>query len=144
MQPHVKHIDVYIRTPVWFVSIAGNDGNGTEVSTFNYASAPCERMLLISTKYTKEQREEFKADTKALVAHAKHLETEMNALWALFFKDSEGQKAAQELFRNRMSEFIKDKRLLKGITPKFSIGCRRITPGISTLPRYFIDLTKFR
>ena len=28
-----------------------------------------------------------------------------------------------------MAEFIKDERLLKGFTPKFELGCRRITPG---------------
>jgi hypothetical protein len=109
MQPYVKHIDVYVRTAVWFISIAGNNGAG-EI-------------------YTEEQRNQFRADTNALVKHAKHLESEMNALWELFFTDSESQKGAQKIFRNRMEEFIKDKRLLEGFTPKFSIGCRRITPG---------------
>jgi hydroxyversicolorone monooxygenase len=109
MQPFVKHIEVYVRTAVWFISIAGNNGAG-EV-------------------YTEEQRNRFRADTKELVKHAKHLETEINAIWDLFFTDSATQKAAQELFGNRMAEFIKDERLLKGFTPKFAIGCRRITPG---------------
>lgn len=35
----------------------------------------------------------------------------------------------QEMFKARMAEFIKDKRLLEGFTPKFGVGCRRITPG---------------
>jgi cation diffusion facilitator CzcD-associated flavoprotein CzcO len=109
MQPYVKHIDVYVRTAVWFISIAGNNGEGEA--------------------YTEEQRNQFRADIKALVKHAKYLENEMNALWELFFTDSASQKQAQELFRTRMEEFIKDKRLLEGFTPKFSIGCRRITPG---------------
>ncbi|PMD27582.1 flavin-binding monooxygenase-like protein [Hyaloscypha hepaticicola] len=109
MQPFVKHIDVYVRTAVWFISIAGNNGAG-EV-------------------YTEEQRNRFRADTKELVKHAKHLETEINAIWDLFFTDSATQKAAQETFGKRMAEFIKDERLLKGFTPKFAIGCRRITPG---------------
>ena len=93
----------------WFISIAGNNGAG-EI-------------------YTEEQRTLFRADTKELVKHAKHLETEINAIWSLFFTDSEVQKEAQKTFGNRMAEFIKDERLLKGFTPKFSIGCRRITPG---------------
>jgi hypothetical protein len=109
MQPFVKHIDVYVRTAIWFISIAGNNGAG-EI-------------------YTDEQREQFRADTKELVKHAKYLETEINALWSLFFTDSEVQKEAQKTFKNRMAEFIRDERLLKGFTPKFSIGCRRITPG---------------
>lgn len=28
-----------------------------------------------------------------------------------------------------MAEWIKDERLLKGFTPNFAIGCRRVTPG---------------
>lgn len=109
MQPFVKHIDVYVRTAVWFISIAGNDGLGTE--------------------YTEDQRKEFRSDMEALVKHAKYLEGQMNALWAMFFKDSEAQQQAKELFGQRMAEYIKDKRLLKGFTPEFSIGCRRVTPG---------------
>jgi hypothetical protein len=53
----------------------------------------------------------------------------MNGLWSLFFTGSEGQKEAQKVFGDRMAEFIQDPRLLKGFTPKFAIGCRRITPG---------------
>jgi cation diffusion facilitator CzcD-associated flavoprotein CzcO len=109
MQPFVKHIDVYVRTAIWFISIAGNNGAG-EI-------------------YTEEQRNQFRADTKELVKHAKHLETEINAIWDLFFTDSETQKAAQQIYKNRMAEFIRDERLLEGLSPKFPIGCRRITPG---------------
>jgi hypothetical protein len=110
MQPYVKHIDVYVRTAVWFINIAGNNGSG-EI-------------------YTEEQRNEFRADTKALVKHAKYLEDQINGLWSMFFTDSGAQKEAAEVFGARMREFIKDERLLKGFTPKFQVGCRRITPGI--------------
>ena len=109
MQPYVKHIDVYVRTAVWFISIAGNNGVGEP--------------------YTAEQRKEFRTDTGALVKYAKYLEDQLNALWEVFFTSSEGQKEAQRVFGDRMAEFIKDKRLLQGFTPKFAIGCRRITPG---------------
>lgn len=109
MQPYVKHIDVYVRTAVWFISIAGNNGAG-EV-------------------YTEEQRKEFRDDPKALLKHAKYLEDQINGIWDIFFTSSEGQKQAQKMFGDRMAEFIKDERLLKGFTPKFAIGCRRITPG---------------
>ncbi|KAF9773313.1 hypothetical protein IL306_008911 [Fusarium sp. DS 682] len=53
----------------------------------------------------------------------------MNNLWGLFYTNSERQESARELFRQRMAEFIKDERLLKGFTPKFELGCRRVTPG---------------
>ena len=48
------------------------------------------------------------------MAHAKDIEDQVNGLWDMFFSGSEAQKGAQELFRNRMAEFIKDKRLLEG------------------------------
>jgi hypothetical protein len=109
MQPFVKHIDVYVRTAVWFISIAGNNGAG-EI-------------------YTEEERKEFRNDTKALLKHAKYLEDQVNGLWDLFFTNSEAQAIAKKMFGDRMKEFIKDERLLEGFTPKFAIGCRRITPG---------------
>lgn len=34
MQPFVKHMDIFIRTPVWFVEIAGNDGKNIECECY--------------------------------------------------------------------------------------------------------------
>lgn len=109
MQPYVKHIDVYVRTAIWFAKIAGNDGRGKE--------------------YTPEEREKFRNDLHALVEHAKSIENQINDLWDMFFRDSEANKAFQIQFTARMEDLIKDKRLLEGLTPKFSLGCRRVTPG---------------
>ena len=87
-------------------------------------------MANLSTEiYTEEERLAFREDTGKLVKHAKQLEEGLNALWEIFFTDSQAQKDAQAMFAERMREFIKDERLLKGFAPKFSIGCRRITPG---------------
>lgn len=63
------------------------------------------------------------------MAHAKDIEDQVNGLWGAFYSDTEAQKMGQEMFKQRMAEFIKDKRLLEGFTPKFGVGCRRITPG---------------
>ncbi|KAF2092546.1 FAD/NAD(P)-binding domain-containing protein [Rhizodiscina lignyota] len=109
MQPHVKHMDVFIRTGVWFVQIANNYGQNHEYST--------------------EEKEKFRTQPEELVKHAKSIENQINGLWGTFYTGSEAQKKAQELFRARMAEFIKDERLLKGFTPKWEVGCRRVTPG---------------
>lgn len=103
MQPHAKHLDIFVRTGVWFVQIANNYGQNKE--------------------YSQEERDEFRNDPKKLVAHAKDIEDQVNGLWGAFYAGSDGQKAAQQLFRERMKEFIKDERLLKGFTPKFEVGC---------------------
>ena len=61
------------------------------------------------------------------MAHAKDIEDQVNGLWGMFYSDTEAQQMGQEMFRQRMSEFIKDKRLLDGFTPKFGLGCRRVS-----------------
>ncbi|KAF2790345.1 FAD/NAD(P)-binding domain-containing protein [Melanomma pulvis-pyrius CBS 109.77] len=109
MQPYVKHMDIFVRTGVWFIQIANNYGQNKE--------------------YSQEERDRFRNNPKELVAHAKDIEDQINGLWDLFYTGSEAQKGAQEMFRARMRELIKDDRLYKGFNPKFEVGCRRVTPG---------------
>lgn len=104
MQPHTKHMDVFVRTGVWFVQIANNFGQNKE--------------------YTEEEKDNFRHNIKEMVAHAKNIEDQINGLWSLFYSGSEAQKGAQEMFRARMKEFLKDERLLEGFTPKFEVGCQ--------------------
>jgi hydroxyversicolorone monooxygenase len=97
-------MDVFVRTGVWFVQIANNHGQNKE--------------------YSQDERDAFRNDPKELVAHAKDIENQINGLWGAFYADSEAQKGAQDMFRARMKEHIKDERLLQGFTPKFAVGCK--------------------
>jgi hydroxyversicolorone monooxygenase len=108
MQPHAKHLDVFVRTPVWFVQIANNFGA-------NHA-------------YTDDQRQSYR-DPYQIVEHAKSIEDQVNGLWGTFFKNASAQKEGQKALKARMAEFLKDERLLEGFTPSWGIGCRRVTPG---------------
>ncbi|KAG8623709.1 hypothetical protein KVT40_008685 [Elsinoe batatas] len=110
MQPHVKHTDVFVRTGVWFVVLANNSHGSNEV-------------------YADEKKELFRTHPGELVGHAKDIEDQVNGLWGSFYEDTPAQALAQETFRKRMREFIKDERLLEGFTPTFGLGCRRVTPG---------------
>ncbi|PSK43626.1 hypothetical protein B9Z65_7140 [Elsinoe australis] len=110
MVPHVKHMDIFVRTGVWFVIIA-NNSHGT------------------NEEYEAEKKTLFRTQPRELVAHAKDIEDQVNGLWGSFYEGTEAQEQAQQIFRARMAEFIKDERLLKGFTPTFGLGCRRITPG---------------
>lgn len=94
---------------VWFVSIADNVG--------------------VNNEYTPEQKETFHKDPNKLVEHAKFIEDQINGLWGSFYKNSTAQAEGKKMLAARMAEFIKDERLLKGFTPKWGFGCRRITPG---------------
>ncbi|KAG7284368.1 hypothetical protein NEMBOFW57_010741 [Staphylotrichum longicolle] len=110
MQPHAKHLDVFVRTAIWFGVLAGNSGSQAK-------------------EYTPAEREEFRRNPAALVAHAKAIEDAVNGTWGAFYRGSKAHEMASGYFRNRMGEMIKDERLREGFTPKFGFGCRRITPG---------------
>ena len=104
MQPYVKHLDVFVRTGVWFVEFAGNFGH--------------------NKVYTDDEIKEFRRDANRLVAHAKQIESSVNVIWPALYSGSEMQKGAQDLFRNRMKDIIKDERLFEGFNPKFELGCK--------------------
>ncbi|KAK6216043.1 hypothetical protein LQW54_003817 [Pestalotiopsis sp. IQ-011] len=108
MQPHVEHMDIFVRTGVWFAQIANNYGQNHE--------------------YSREDKQKFR-DPAEQAAHAKNIEDQINGLADVFYSSSETQQAAQDFCRNWMADHIKDERLLQGFTPKFEAGCRRLTPG---------------
>ncbi|KAL0255031.1 hypothetical protein SLS55_009558 [Diplodia seriata] len=109
MQPHVGHLDVFVRTGVWFVQLTDN----------------AEKIV----EYADETKDEFRREPRKLVEHAKGIEDQVNAIFEVMFEKSEKQAKAQEAMRARMKEMIGDPRLVEGFTPKFQLGCRRVTPG---------------
>ena len=111
MQPHAKHLHVYVRTPVWFTTIADNDGN--------------------NFPYTDEQISERRANHKKLVGDAHYIESQINTAAGLkaFMTNSLEAKLSRQLFSGRMKERIKDPELLRQMLPSFTPGCRRVTPG---------------
>jgi len=109
MQPHVGHMDLFIRTGTWFIQVANNFGHNKE--------------------YSEEEKEQFRRDLKKCLDHSKEIEQNVNGLFSAFFSGSEAQQMAQKYFRARMAEIIKDERLLKGFTPTWEIGCE--SPRVS-------------
>nr|POE63579.1 putative sterigmatocystin biosynthesis monooxygenase stcw [Quercus suber] len=110
-------------------------GSGASSIQTIYAADSSRRFVQIANnfgqnkEYDEQERNEFRHNPKALVAHAKDIEDQVNGVWGSFYSGTEAQKMGEEHFRKRMAEHIKDKRLLEGFTPNFGIGCRRITPG---------------
>ena len=105
MQPHVKHMDVFVRTPVWFVQIAENYGNNHE--------------------YSEEDKANFRAHPEKLVEHIKALEDLFNSRWNHNIVGTPEQKAFKAMVEKRMREMIKDDSILSKITPDFPVNCRR-------------------
>ncbi|KAM5490130.1 hypothetical protein MaudMau93_002697 [Microsporum audouinii] len=109
MQPHVKHMDIFIRTGTWFATIAGNKGD--------------------NSAYSDEEKMRFRSSPEALIEHCKSWEDQINSIWGMFYSGSPAQEAVRQQYEKRMIESIKDERLLKGFMPSFGVGCRRITPA---------------
>lgn len=109
MQPTAKHIDTFIRTGVWFVKFGDEDGQ--------------------DKIYSQAERDGFRKDPASVLAYAKEMGNAVSFLWGMFFSGSETQENAKATFGQRMKDWIKDERLLRGFTPNFGIGCRRVTPG---------------
>ncbi|TVY37816.1 putative sterigmatocystin biosynthesis monooxygenase [Lachnellula subtilissima] len=109
MQPHVKHMDVYVRTPVWFVQIMNNFGN--------------------NHKYTEKEQQFYRDNPKLLVAHIKELENEANGRFDQNIMGSAEQAAWRKMVEERMRSIIKDEKILQGLLPDFPVNCRRMTPG---------------
>ncbi|KAH6715848.1 flavin-binding monooxygenase-like protein [Leptodontidium sp. MPI-SDFR-AT-0119] len=109
MQPYVRSIDVFVRTPVWFVEVGGNNGRNIE--------------------YTSEQKATFRRSPKELVSHAKSLEDKVNLGFDIFRRGSAVQQQALDHYIKRTASKINNPALAAGMTPKWSVGCRRVTPG---------------
>ena len=109
MQPHVSHLDVFVRTPIWFIQIADNFGNNHE--------------------YSVEERADFRAHPEKLVAHIKAAESFFNARWNHNLVGTREQKEIKAMVEKRMREMIKDDKIYEKITPDFPVNCRRMTPG---------------
>jgi hypothetical protein len=102
-------MDVFVRTAVWFVQIASNYGQNYE--------------------YSHHDKDTFRQDKKHVVEHAKDLEDQVNGIFDGFFRDTDAQKELRDTYEKRMASMIRDERLRQGFTPKFAVGCRRVTPG---------------
>jgi len=91
----------------------------------------------------------LKDDTDSLLATAKSIEGGLNGIMgikAMMTSSAEAQMI-RKMFSERMREFITDDSLYELLLPKFSVGCRRLTPVCYSVLRALyeceIDLTGY-
>ncbi|KAF3000094.1 hypothetical protein E8E13_003022 [Curvularia kusanoi] len=109
MQPQVAHMDLFVRTGIWF--------------------APLVKAYETDYVYSEAERAEFKGDVSKVQEHMKKMEQEINEAYPALWIDSDMQKSLRPHLEKVLQEKLPDKRLLKGYLPEFAVGCRRITPG---------------
>lgn len=123
LQPLVKHLDHYARSPTWIAGSFGGEGPGRRLEPNYYAE-----QLLKSFE-----------DPDAYHQFRKELETKFYKRFSTLFRNSETNTKMREEFITLMAERLKKKpELLSSIVPDFSPNCRRLTPG----PGYLEALTE--
>lgn len=83
--------------------------------------------------FTPEEIEKFKTDPKGLLQMRKELENFSNRLFPLWLKGSDQQKEAAATFNKMMKETLNDEALSQRLIPPWSLGCKRLTPGVGYL-----------
>lgn len=111
IHPKVSKITTFIREPTWVSPVQGMEQH----------------------VYSAEERRTFAAIPGALLQRRKEIETGINGYFAMFLKDSEVQRNLFIQMVERMKDRLKNETLEKQLIPAWSVGCRRLTPGINYL-----------
>ncbi|KAL9092133.1 MAG: hypothetical protein Q9165_004566, partial [Trypethelium subeluteriae] len=116
LQRIAQHLSAFIRSPTWIAPSQGFVDPKTE-GPLNFF-------------YTDEDKRKFREDPDYFLAYRKSIESDMNRTFSTFIKGSEKQKGAFEEFAKMMkSRLGGDEELSELLTPKWAVGCRRLTPG---------------
>lgn len=92
--------------------------------------------------YSNEERKTFENNPGALLAHRKKFENLMNKGFSIFIDGSRLQKVTRDAMHVQMSEKLRDPDLKRKLIPTWSVGCRRITPGVGYLETLESDKVK--
>lgn len=88
--------------------------------------------------FTQEERDEFVNNPGSLTKYRKGIETGLNAQFGIFLKDNQVNQDTHTYMRQQMKEKLGDAYLEEKLVPQWSVGCRRLTPGVN----YLESLTK--
>ncbi|EXJ56379.1 uncharacterized protein A1O5_12646 [Cladophialophora psammophila CBS 110553] len=119
IQPEVKALSVFIRSPSWVSTSFAQDFAGPNGTNFSY---------------TDEQKQTFRSDMQRLQSYRKAIETNMNSNHKVAHTNSpEQQIAVQYLTKIMKSRIGENHPLADRLIPDFGVGCRRPTPGVGYL-----------
>ncbi|KIW83605.1 hypothetical protein Z517_02851 [Fonsecaea pedrosoi CBS 271.37] len=111
IQPHVDKVITFIREPTYVSPVQG----------------------LSQHVYTADEKKQFTEQEGTLTKYRKQIERDTNKLFNLFIKDTPSQKENRAYITGLMKEKIANPYLEERLIPEWSLGCRRLTPGIGYL-----------
>ncbi|KAK5312776.1 hypothetical protein LTR93_011197 [Exophiala xenobiotica] len=109
--PFVSRITTFIRAPAWISTVRGLDQH----------------------VFSAEELDRFANKPEELLEYRKANEDGINSLWPLYLRGSDMQQAAREAMLKQMKLRLEGSGLQDKLIPSWSIGCRRLTPGINYL-----------
>lgn len=110
--PQAKHVTQFIRRATWIAPpLRGIDQH----------------------QYTKDELDDFAQKPGHLLEHRKKYQSSTSAVFNLFIKGSKTQRDVRETMEKHMRNKLQDERLEKLLIPQWSVGCRRLTPGVKYL-----------
>ena len=116
IQPHVKHVTTFIREPTWVSPVQG----------------------LEQHVFSEDELRDFESKPGVLTDYRKKIETGLNGQFGLFLKGNVIDTSTRDYMIEQMQQKIGDERLASKLIPEWSLGCRRLTPGVG----YLESLTK--
>ncbi|EEU36632.1 uncharacterized protein NECHADRAFT_86543 [Fusarium vanettenii 77-13-4] len=83
-----------------------------------------------NTTYSKEERKRFREDPDYFLTYRREIEHSMNARFPSFYRHSDAQRQGVEnVSKSMRTRLGNNPELCEKLIPKFSLGCRRVTPG---------------
>ncbi|KAK6215328.1 monooxygenase [Colletotrichum tabaci] len=111
-----KKVTAFVREPTWVSPMQG----------------------LEQHNFTREEKNEFADKPGALLEYRKNIESGLNGQFGIFLKHSQINEETRAYFIHQMKEKLNNPCLESKLIPEWSVGCRRLTPGVN----YLESLTK--
>ncbi|KAK5057905.1 hypothetical protein LTR84_011906 [Exophiala bonariae] len=125
LQKIAKQVKVFMRSPTWISPPFG----GTALATLRKGAE-----VSLSTrqyKFTEEDKQRFRDDPEYFLEFRREIEAEINIMFEMYMQGSDVSKNFKKLIAEEMKRRIGpgQEKLLDFIIPKWSPGCRRVSPA---------------
>jgi cation diffusion facilitator CzcD-associated flavoprotein CzcO len=90
-------------------------------------------------QYTEEEKANYANDPEGHLKMRKQIEERINSAYEMFFEQSEKQKSIRSVVESKMKQRLNNPQLQEKLIPHFSVGCRRLTPGVNYLEALSAD-----
>lgn len=107
----VEKVTTFIREPTWVSPVQG----------------------LEQHIFSPQEKEAFATRPEVLNEYRREIERGLNGQFGIFLRNTKSQKETREYMTETMAQKLQNTGLEKVLIPDWSVGCRRITPGVGYL-----------